>query len=354
MDWKSTKILLASAATIIVASKLVRKLYNNFFGEKPSESDKGNETCSDLINMKNREINDVILFSDDVIRHTIKVPPNRDITICESRELNCFKLMKYIKSARETLDVCMYLITSSEIAEQIIRLGQKHVLVRIVVDSDMAHTPPSQIKKLKEYSFIQVQTSKKSILMHHKFCVIDGPKAIKRKNLLKAYAEKLNVHAQFMKSENPPRSRFMKGFVMSGSLNWSTQAMVSNRESVIVTSHPNIVSKFEKEFESLWVENQPDEVLMIKKRTTEIKMCCSVMFMINGLNYCYPPLGGTDIQRVQSPISSSTYPMRPKTAQWSQNQSTSISVTAFNRLQQWCAVASAGAAATVETTDCSS
>lgn len=93
--------------------------------------------------------------------------------------------------------------------------------------------------------------------MHHKFCVIDGPKAIKRKNLLKAYAEKLNVHAQFLKSVNPARCRPVKGFVMSGSLNWSTQAMVSNRESVIVTSHPSIVSKFEKEFESLWVENQP-------------------------------------------------------------------------------------------------
>lgn len=158
MDWKSTKILLASAATIIVASKLVKKMYHHFFDEKPSDSDKVNETCSDLIYTKTREINDVILFSDDVIRHTIKVPPNKDITICESRELNCFKLMKYIKSARETLDVCMYLITSSEIAEQIIRLGQKHVLVRIVVDSDMAHTPPSQIKKLKEYSKYQIHS----------------------------------------------------------------------------------------------------------------------------------------------------------------------------------------------------
>ncbi|XP_059050744.1 mitochondrial cardiolipin hydrolase-like [Achroia grisella] len=261
MDWKSTRILLASTATAVIASQVVKKVYKYFCTKKQNSQTKINddETRIEELNIKNREINDVILFSDDIIRHTIKVPPNKDITICESRELNCFKLIKYIKSARETLDVCMYLITSNEIAEQIIRLGQKHVLVRIIADSEMAHTPPSQIKRLEEYSFIQVQTNKKSILMHHKFCIIDGPKAIKRKNVLKAYAEKLNVHAKYTKMivKQQPKPKSVKGFVMSGSLNWSTQAMVSNHESVIVTSHPNIVGKFEKEFDSLWVENDP-------------------------------------------------------------------------------------------------
>lgn len=93
--------------------------------------------------------------------------------------------------------------------------------------------------------------------MHHKFCIIDGPKAVKRKNTLREYAEKLNVHTQFSKTVKQLKNKQLKGFVMSGSLNWSTQAMVSNHESVIVTSHPNIVSKFEKEFETLWIENEP-------------------------------------------------------------------------------------------------
>lgn len=154
MDWRSARILLASTATVVVASQVAKKIYKYFFntenGSKTEAS--ADESCNELISFKNREINDVILFSDDIVRHTIRIPPNKDITICESRELNCFKLIKYIKSARETLDVCMYLITSGEISEQIIRLGQKHVLVRIVVDSDMANTPPSQIKKLREYS----------------------------------------------------------------------------------------------------------------------------------------------------------------------------------------------------------
>ncbi|CAH0398597.1 unnamed protein product [Chilo suppressalis] len=259
MDWKSAKILLASTATAVVASQVAKKIYKYFFSNNSqSEVNYNKDTC-DPLTIKNREINDVILFSDDIVRHTIRVSPSKDITLCESRELNCFKLIKYIKSARETLDVCMYLITSNEIAEHIIRLGQKHVLVRIVVDSDMAFTPQSQINRLKEYSFIQVQTNKKSILMHHKFCIIDGPRAMKRKSILKSHAEKLNVHAQYMNNGGKQhcKTKHVKPFVMSGSLNWSTQAMVSNHESVIVTSHPNIVNKFEKEFESLWVENEP-------------------------------------------------------------------------------------------------
>ncbi|XP_026761023.2 mitochondrial cardiolipin hydrolase-like [Galleria mellonella] len=261
MHWKSTKFILASTVTAVIASQVVKKVYKYFFTSKQSPRSEANneDTCNGKLSIKNREINDVILFSDDIIRHTIKVSANKDITLCKSRELNCVKLIKYIKSARETLDVCMYLITSTEIVEQIIRLGKKHILVRIIVDSDMAYTPPSQIKRLEEYSFIQVQTNKKSILIHHKFCIIDGPKAMNRKNILKAYAEKLNVHAKYTKTTvkqylNP---KPVKSFVMSGSLNWSTQAMVSNHESVIVTSHPNIVGKFEKEFESLWVEKEP-------------------------------------------------------------------------------------------------
>ncbi|CAF4864838.1 unnamed protein product [Pieris macdunnoughi] len=260
MDWKNARVLLASTAAVVVASQVVKHLCKYFYNlRRKTETDTvSDDACSDVVCTKNKEINDVILFSDDSLRRTIKVPANKDVSICESREINCFKLIKYIKSARETLDVCMYLITSTEIAEQIIRLGQKHVLVRIVVDSDMAFTPPSQIKKLTEYSFIKVQTNKKTILMHHKFCIIDGPKAIKRKSALKAYAEKLNVHAQFVKNHiKPSKTKLIRGFVMSGSLNWSTQAMVSNHESVIVTSNTNILNKFEKEFESLWVEEEP-------------------------------------------------------------------------------------------------
>lgn len=150
MDWRSAKIILTSSATLVVATQVAKSLYKYFYNRKKPVSKE--DPCSEISNFKNKDINDVIIFTDDVIRHTIRVLPNQNVRIRESRESNCLKLIKYIKSARETLDVCMYLITSSDIAEHIIRLGQKHVLVRIVVDNDPANTPPSQVKKFKEFS----------------------------------------------------------------------------------------------------------------------------------------------------------------------------------------------------------
>lgn len=151
MYLKTLKLLLATTAVVAVGSQVAKKVFKYFSKEPSSKEDPPHEIIEEA-SIKNREINDVILFSDDNIHHTFKVSPTKNISICESRELNCYKLISYLKAARETLDVCMYLITSEEITQHIIKLGQKHILVRIVVDSDTAYTPPSQVKRLQEFS----------------------------------------------------------------------------------------------------------------------------------------------------------------------------------------------------------
>ena len=40
----------------------------------------------------------------------------------------------------------------------------------------------------------------------------------------------------------------------SGSFNWTMQAVMGNKENVIVTEEPAIVEPFRLEFESLWEE----------------------------------------------------------------------------------------------------
>lgn len=164
MHWGSMKIILASTATAAIASQIAIKLYKKLRQPK-SHKEVEDDTCMKPVNNRDREINDVILFSEQITYHYVKTPQNKDIQLCESRELNCFKLIRYIKSANETLDVCMYLITSNEIAEHIIKLGEKHVLVRILVDNDMAYTSGSQIKRLEQYS-------EYSVLIHFKLYLI--------------------------------------------------------------------------------------------------------------------------------------------------------------------------------------
>lgn len=156
MDWRKAQFVVLSTATVIVATQIVKKAYNYFFKPRNEPAISVDDMCEVTQNLRNRDINDVIVFSNDATQHAIRVPPTKDILICESRDLNCYKLLTYINATRETLDVCMYLITSKEISEAIIRLGQRHVIIRIVVDSDTAFKPPSQIKKLKEYSKLNI------------------------------------------------------------------------------------------------------------------------------------------------------------------------------------------------------
>lgn len=154
MYWNCAKIILMSTATAVVTSQIVTKVYKYFIKTKHfSQSEIKNVcVCNETVIKKNHEINDVILFTDNPNNQTVTISPSKTLTITEDREISCYKLIRYIKSARETLDVCMFLITSKEITENIIRLGQTHVLVRIIVDDNMAHTPQSQVRKLEEYS----------------------------------------------------------------------------------------------------------------------------------------------------------------------------------------------------------
>jgi cardiolipin hydrolase len=82
--------------------------------------------------------------------------------------------------------------------------------------------PGSQVAPfLAKGAFVRFR--KMDYIMHHKFVVIDGAK------------------------------------VLSGSFNWTMQAVMGNKENVIVTEEPEIVAPFAEEFESLWKEIGSEE-----------------------------------------------------------------------------------------------
>ncbi|KAF9795446.1 hypothetical protein SFRURICE_004818 [Spodoptera frugiperda] len=100
--------------------------------------------------------------------------------------------------------------------------------IRVIVDADMAFAPGSNIRKLEKKN-IPVRWMKSTNLMHHKFCVIDTL------------------------SEDPNTTPF----VMSGSLNWTNQALWGNYEDCLVTSQKKLVEQFQMEFERLWILFKP-------------------------------------------------------------------------------------------------
>ncbi|XP_011555462.2 mitochondrial cardiolipin hydrolase [Plutella xylostella] len=169
------------------------------------------------------EIHEVIIFSPLTLmpknskysRHTITPPMDR--------------LLHYLSTPRETLDICMYVFTSQEIMNAILKVIYRGVKVRVIVDADMAFATGSQVRKLEKQG-VPVRWMKSTSLMHHKFFLVD------------------------VLCEPPSRAIPL---LATGSLNWTAQAMNGNWEGVTVTSEKDLIAPYREEFERLWVQFKP-------------------------------------------------------------------------------------------------
>eukprot|EP01098_Paradermamoeba_levis_P001352 TRINITY_DN1155_c0_g1_i2.p2 TRINITY_DN1155_c0_g1~~TRINITY_DN1155_c0_g1_i2.p2 ORF type:complete len:155 (-),score=30.25 TRINITY_DN1155_c0_g1_i2:81-545(-) len=128
---------------------------------------------------------------------------------------NFMLLLGYIKSAKKSIDACVYCITDNRIARALIELHKKGVEVRVISDNDKAKDEGSDLVELKNAG-IKVKTDQSAYHMHHKFCIVDG------------------------------------SLLINGSFNWTKGACFYNRENVMITNEPEFVKSFQDEFETLW------------------------------------------------------------------------------------------------------
>lgn len=127
------------------------------------------------------------------------------------------KLLAFIKSAKKTLDLCMYVLTFTPLAETIRELIKDGVVVRIVVDSRENEAHRSEVGDLARRG-VAIRQNKRSLstLMHHKFALIDSK------------------------------------ILLTGSLNWTKSAVLMNYDNVLVTSSKQLVAKYQEQFNQLW------------------------------------------------------------------------------------------------------
>jgi len=59
----------------------------------------------------------------------------------------CRKLVHYLNSATETLDICMYLLTCPPLTKAIINAHKRGVTVRMVIDESRAQGNDNQTNK---------------------------------------------------------------------------------------------------------------------------------------------------------------------------------------------------------------
>jgi len=125
------------------------------------------------------------------------------------------RLLQYLLSAKNTLDVCVYTITDDRISNSLIEAKKRGVFVRIITDDDQSKTLGSDVERMKEHG-IEIRMDNSPSNMHNKFAIADHK------------------------------------VVLNGSFNWTRAASTANRENVVISNEKELVDAFENEFEKLW------------------------------------------------------------------------------------------------------
>jgi phosphatidylserine/phosphatidylglycerophosphate/cardiolipin synthase-like enzyme len=127
-------------------------------------------------------------------------------------------VVKAIQSAKKTIHVAAYGMTSKEVADALIAAAKRGVKVQVMADSGAAKSQYSMVKSLQAAG-IAVRMDKKYAIMHNKFMVIDGLS------------------------------------VQTGSYNYTKNADKSNAENVLVVwNAKSIAEVYLKEWNRLWDE----------------------------------------------------------------------------------------------------
>lgn len=151
-------------------------------------------------------INKVLFFP---IRSDSKETPSSSI-----KESNVSYLFGVISTAKKSIDAAVFAITAKDFSDILINAHRRGVVVRLLTDNEQQGLTGSQVQQLRRAG-IQVRHNS-SFYMHHKFVVIDCK------------------------------------CLVTGSLNWTNQALHGNNENVIVTTSEDLVQPFDREFEYLW------------------------------------------------------------------------------------------------------
>ncbi|XP_037937397.1 mitochondrial cardiolipin hydrolase [Teleopsis dalmanni] len=148
---------------------------------------------------------------------------------------NVNRLIEYIDNAKYSIDLAMYTFTSHDLASAFKRAYKRNVAIRIISDQEMIQSSGSQVVMLSQLG-ISVRWPSSVLLMHHKFCIIDGE-----------YRAGQVVDLKTGRQRARPR-----GVLLTGSLNWTMQGFGGNWENILITSNKKLINAYELEFARLW------------------------------------------------------------------------------------------------------
>ena len=148
-----------------------------------------------------------------VSKKQVDAPLDQDV--CFSPDENCdFKLLKFIQSAKKSIDIAIYDINLDQLVHELL-IKSKKIRVRVIADRRQSKGPHSLIPLLLKAG-ASVRYGHQKGIFHNKFTVVDGR------------------------------------MIETGSFNYTNHASKSNNENQVYLCEPKIVQRFHNQFESLW------------------------------------------------------------------------------------------------------
>jgi len=124
------------------------------------------------------------------------------------------KIINLLKTARKSIDICVFTISDNKITQAILGAHQRGVVVTIISDNDKANDKGSDVQYLQDKG-INVILDQSPYHMHHKFAIFDNR------------------------------------ILLNGSFNWTRSATQVNEENIVLCYDPKLVSLFTGQFETL-------------------------------------------------------------------------------------------------------
>ncbi|XP_034472411.1 mitochondrial cardiolipin hydrolase [Drosophila innubila] len=166
---------------------------------------------------------------------------NYNATPCENENCmhrNIQNVIKYIDEAKYTIDFAMYTFTVIGIMNALIEAYKRGVNIRIITDNEMLCSSGGKMSYLETELPIDIRVPQlKTVMMHHKFMVIDGHRG---------------VYDTVGKIPPPFKVEPYRPLVLTGSVNWTMQGFGGNWENCLVTTDIVTVTKLEEEFYRMW------------------------------------------------------------------------------------------------------
>lgn len=103
-----------------------------------------------------------------------------------------------------------------------------------------------------------------TMIMHHKFCLVDSRELTQKElelsqKLKKKQDQKARMEPAAKKDKKEEEKANVKkvklpsqGMLMTGSCNWTMQGFTGNWENIIVTSNTELVKEFQREFNGIF------------------------------------------------------------------------------------------------------